>query len=332
MFSIKRIFKAALLTVVVSLTACTEKLETGSLLRDFTGAEGVEVLSPTAVRVYWQLHSRYREYKVYYNLSSEAVAETFQDSVIIRNLSPNTAYTFKVVGTDGTNSVGGNKEITVTTNKPFAGAGSVSKDADGNLILIWDYPNKVAEYQIFFKEYEDPTAANTSNWTAVDRTSLENRYIFRNMTGSTRYHFVVQAKYMDDTYERPTKVVTASTNSSFPTPAYELSPISIGALPFAKVTPVVRLRKLKSVPTFSKSLSVSVTPSLSMPTEKAVPLERTMFSVMLAVESPDMSRLIPVRANSIVLPVTTRSTPPPSNQRPRPQDAVPNSPVWLPPI
>ncbi|MFV3408558.1 hypothetical protein ACNH6C_08110 [Bdellovibrio bacteriovorus] len=239
MFSIKRIFKAALLTVVVSLTACTEKLETGSLLRDFTGAEGVEVLSPTAVRVYWQLHSRYREYKVYYNLSSEAVAETFQDSVIIRNLSPNTAYTFKVVGTDGTNSVGGNKEITVTTNKPFAGAGSVSKDADGNLILIWDYPNKVAEYQIFFKEYEDPTAANTSNWTAVDRTSLENRYIFRNMTGSTRYHFVVQAKYMDDTYERPTKVVTASTNSSFPTPAYELSPISIGALPFAKVTPVV---------------------------------------------------------------------------------------------
>ena len=49
-----------------------------------------------------------------------------------------------------------------------------------------------------------------------------------------------------------------------------------------------------------------------------------------AVESPDMSRLRPVRVHSMVLPVTTRSTPPPSNQMPRPQEAVPNWPCDVP--
>lgn len=239
MCSIKRIFYSILAFALLGLTSCTEKLETGSLLRDFTGAQGVEILSPTAVRVYWTLHDRYRDYKVYYNLSQEPLETTSFNEVIIRNLTPNTTYTFKVVATDGTNSVGGNREITISTFKPFAGVGGVTKDADGNLILTWDYPNKVSEYQIFYKEYENPTAANTANWTQVDRTSIDTRYTFRNMNGSTRYHFVVQVKYLDDTYERPTKVVTVSTNSSFPTPAYELSPISIGSLPFAKVTPVV---------------------------------------------------------------------------------------------
>nr|BFD68168.1 hypothetical protein HAGR004_31900 [Bdellovibrio sp. HAGR004] len=239
MFSIKRIFYGVLAASMLMLASCTEKLETGSLLRDFTGASGVEVLSPTAVRVYWDLHERYREYKVYYNLSQDPLETTSFNEVTIRNLNPNSTYTFKVVATDGTNSVGGNKEITVTTFKPFEGAGAVTKDADGNLILTWEYPNKVSEYQIFYKEYEDPTAENTTNWTSVNKTSIEPRYIFRGLPGSTRYHFVVQVKYLDNTFGRPTKVVTASTNSSFPTPAYELSPISIGSLPFAKVNPVV---------------------------------------------------------------------------------------------
>lgn len=239
MCSIKRIFYSILVFSTLLLTSCTEKLETGSLLRDFTGAEGVEVLSPTAVRVYWNPHERYRDYKVYYNLSQDPLETTSFNEVIIRNLSSNTAYTFKVVATDGTNSVGGNREITITTFKPFSGAGGVTKDADGNLILTWEYPHKVLEYQIFHKEYDNPTAANTGNWANVDKTAIDTRYVFRGLNGSTRYHFVVQVKYLDETYERPTKVVIASTNSSFPTPAYELSPISIGSLPFAKVTPVV---------------------------------------------------------------------------------------------
>lgn len=231
-----------LLALFISLLftgACTEKVETGSLLKDFAGVEGVEILSPTAVRVYWNSHIRYREYKVYYNLSTDALVTTSFSEAIIRDLSPNTTYTFKVVGTDGDTTVGGNKEMSTTTLSPFTGPESVIKDSDGNLVLSWAYPSKVTEYQVFYKKYEDPTATNTTNWATPDVTAIDTKYVFRGLEGSTRYHFVVQVKYLDGTYERPTKVVKASTNSSFPTPTYELSPISIGSLPFAKVTPVV---------------------------------------------------------------------------------------------
>ncbi|MBO9667065.1 MAG: fibronectin type III domain-containing protein, partial [Bdellovibrio sp.] len=225
--------------VIISTLSCTEKLETGTVLKDFTGIAGVDPLSPTAVRVYWNLHDRYKNYKVYNNVSSTALAETSRGDVIIRDLSPGTSYTFKVVATDGSLSVGGNKEITASTLTPFTGVDKVIKDSDGNLILSWNYAAKVSEYQIFYAKYEDPTAANTSNWTNVSYTSIDTKYTFRGLEGSTRYHFVVQVKYLDDTYEHPTKSVSIFTNSTFPTPAYSLSPISIGALPFVNVTPVV---------------------------------------------------------------------------------------------
>lgn len=238
MYFIKKISLAVLLVSLFFISACTEKVETGSLLKDFSGLDGVEVLSPTAVRVYWTNHVRYREYKVYYNLSQDPLETTSFGEVIIRNLSPNTAYTFKVVATDGSNTVGGNRELQVTTLTPFSGVEAVTKDADDNLILSWTYPNKVTEYQIFYKKYEDPTAANTNSWADVNVTAVDTRYLFRGLEGSTRYHFVVQVKYLDGSYERPTKVVTASTKAGFPLPTYELSPISIGSLPYAKVTPV----------------------------------------------------------------------------------------------
>jgi hypothetical protein len=235
-----KLIKWVLLAAVLYTTlSCTEKVETGSILKDFSGIAGVEALSPTAVRVYWNLHDRYKAYQVYNNTSSTAVADTPRSEAIIRNLSPNTTYTFKVVATDGTLSVGGNKEISVLTLKPFSGVDKVIKDSDGNLVLSWVYTPKVSAYQIFMKKYEDPTVSNTSNWASVDYTSYDTKYTFRNMEGSTRYHFVVQVKYLDDTYEHPTKAVSISTNSSFPTPTYALSPISIGSLPFVKVTPVV---------------------------------------------------------------------------------------------
>ncbi|WP_413582478.1 hypothetical protein [Bdellovibrio sp. HCB288] len=230
---------ALLSTAITATLSCTEKVETGSVLKDFSGVAGVEPLSPTAVRVYWNLHDRYQNYKVFNNTSNTALVETPRNEAIIRNLSPNTSYTFKVIATDGTVSVGGNKEITISTLTPFPGVDKVIKDSDGNLVLSWNYAAKVASYQIFVKKYEDPTAANTSNWANVDYTSYDTRYVFRNMEGSTRFHFVVQVKYLDETIGYATKAVNVSTNSSFPTPAFSLSPISIGSLPFVKVTPVV---------------------------------------------------------------------------------------------
>lgn len=221
------------------LSGCTEKLENGSLTKDFAGVGDVEVLSPTAVRVYWSAHSRYKEYKVYSATVAEPLTTTAFTEAIIRDLTPNTSYTFKVVATNGTTTVGGGREVTVTTLPPFQGATNSIKDADGNIIVAWSYPHKVTDYRLYYKKYEDPTAANTTNWVNPDATSTEDKYIFRNLEKSTRYHFIVHAKYLDGTFGISEKVVTATTNSSFPTPIYELSPISIGSLPFAKVDPVV---------------------------------------------------------------------------------------------
>lgn len=226
-------------SMLVSLLSCTEKVETGSVLKDFTGIETVEAISPTAVRVSWNLHERYKTYKVYNSTSATPLVETSFSTVIIRNLTASTGYTFKVIATDGSNSVGGNKELTVTTLTPFTGVDKVIKDADGNLILSWIYAPKVMGYQIFYKKYEDPTAANTNNWASVDYTTSDTKYIFRGLEGSTRYHFVVQVQYLDETFDHPTKAVNIFTNSTFPTPVFELSAISIGALPSVKVTPVV---------------------------------------------------------------------------------------------
>jgi hypothetical protein len=221
------------------MSGCSEKIETGSLLRDFIGVEGVDTLSPNSVRVYWSLHSRFREFKVYYNKSSEPLATTSFNELVVRDLSPDTSYTFKVVGVDGDQTVGANKEITVKTFKIFQGPSSLIKDAEGTIILNWDYPEKVGEFQIFYKKYEDPTAANTSNWEAIDRVSIDQKASFGNLSGSTRYHFAVHVKYRDGTFARSSKILSIFTNASFPPPYVELSPISIGSLPFAKINPVV---------------------------------------------------------------------------------------------
>ena len=99
----------------------------------------------------------------------------------------------------------------------------------------------------------------------------------------------------------------------------------------SKLTSVVRLRKLNSVPTSCMVLSVTVTPSASMPQEIAVPTVTKLFWSTSAVAVPDMSRLMPERTNSKVLPVTPSATPlPPSNQTPRPHDAVVNAPAEAP--
>lgn len=226
-------------SMLISLLSCTEKVETGSILKDFTGIASLEALSPTAVKVSWNLHDRYKTYKVYSSNSSTPLAETSFSNVTIRNLTASTSYTFKVIAVDGTNAVGGNKELTVSTLTPFTGVDKVIKDADGNLVLSWIYAPKVLGYQIFYKKYEDPTSTNTNNWASVDYTSIDTKYVFRGLEGSTRYHFVVQVQYQDETYEHPTKSVNMFTNSTFPTPVYELSAISIGSLPSVKVTPVV---------------------------------------------------------------------------------------------
>lgn len=228
-----------LASILILFSGCTEKLQTGTLKKEFGGVDSVEILSPSRVRLGWELHSRYGTYSVYSDGAAAPIETTSFNESIVENLVPEKSYTFKVVGSDGSNSVGGAKELSITMPKPFSGIKNVQKDADGNIILSWEYPHQVAAFQIFYKEYADPSAGNTSNWATPNATTTGTKHTFRGLEGSTRYHFIVHAKYLDDTYERTTSVLQITTDSSFPNPSYSLSSISIGSLPYAEITPVV---------------------------------------------------------------------------------------------
>lgn len=240
MYFIKKMPVVYLIFTLLFITACTEKIDTGSLLKDFGGVESVEVLSPTSVQISWNAHSRYREYKVYYNLSEEPIATTSFNSADIKDLSPNTTYTFKVVAAGESGSVGGSKELVATTLPNFTGPTVADLDADGNIIVNWDYPHKIQSFEIFYKSYEDPTSSNTSGWTQINETSVEQKKLLRAsvLESSTRYHFMVHVKYLDGTYDRPLKVVKKSTKSGFELPDVSIIDISIGSLPYAIVKPV----------------------------------------------------------------------------------------------
>lgn len=236
--SFTKALKLTWIILSLFLLSCSEGVQTGSLLKDFGGIEEVEILSPTAVKIRWNGHSRYKNYLVYANTSSNPLYEVQFTEVIVRDLIPNTSYTFKVVATDGSKAVGGDREITVRTPERFAGIDLAARDAEGNIIIQWNYAHEVEEFLVYYDKYKNPTASSTGNWETFQMSTRETRNVLRNLEGSTRYHFIVHVKYLDGTYDRPMVFKTAATNSGFPTPSYDLSRISIGALPYARVTPV----------------------------------------------------------------------------------------------
>ena len=73
-------------------------------------------------------------------------------------------------------------------------------------------------------------------------------------------------------------------------------------------------------------------PSALTPTEMPEPaLVMLLFDTVVS-DPPELSRLIAVRVQLVVLPSMVMAMPPPSDQMPRPQLAVPNSPCDAPDI
>jgi large repetitive protein len=226
------------IVVVLLSWSCRENVQNGSIEKDFTGLESIEILSPSKVKIKWILHKKYRDYQVYYNLSSQSILNTSFSEAIIGDLTPGQIYTFKVVAVDGSVTVGGSYQVAVTMPQAFTGIQDAMLDSNGHVVVTWNYSGPVAEYQLFYKANTTPNAANTNNWNVPDAVSGEQRNVFRNLAGSTRYHIMVHAKYLDDSIERTTIVKQISTNSNFPNPSFTLSPITIGTLPFLTVDPV----------------------------------------------------------------------------------------------
>ncbi len=229
----------SLSSLLLFSTACREGVTGGSVKKDFAGIDTITVLSPTSVKISWTTNKRYSEYRVYSTEQKEALWTGIFDYAVIENLQPNREYLFKVVGTGESGSAGSEKAVSARTWPRFLGINSLETDTDGNHILSWDYPYEVQSFQVFVKQWEDPTSTNTSAWTEVSLSSNDQEVKFKGLASATRYHYLVHAVYREGEIERPTQVFTKTTGASFPSPQISLSPISIGQLPFATINPIV---------------------------------------------------------------------------------------------
>ncbi|MCC7440460.1 MAG: FG-GAP repeat protein [Bdellovibrionales bacterium] len=234
---------------LASLPACKEGVRGGSVQDVFTGVDSVNALSPEAVRITWTTNYRYQEYEVYGNFSSEPLTtRIFDNAELEENIDPNQSYAFSVVAVNGSERSGFEKEIAITMPGHFEGIDTISKNEDGDPVITWNYPYDFVEFLVYWLPWEDPSAANTSSWADVNVTQQGQMRVVQGLPGSTRYHFMVHAKYSDGTYSRPLVALTEFTDSSFPAVTFQQNCLDgcvsvpervIGSLPFVTIRPTV---------------------------------------------------------------------------------------------
>lgn len=232
----KHVIQLSLFTLILSLIGCTDGVISGNLSSQFSGVQSATAISPTAVKLTWYRADSDLDYSVYSNLSKDPIKTVTFDYAIIENLSPNTEYTFKVLARTDAGTIGGDKEIKVTTWPRFSGVESVTKDENGNFILKWNYTYAIKNFLIFYLKEEAPSAINTSQWATPNKSTSDQSITIKGLTGSSRYYFTVHAEYREGEVERPAVVMNDSATSSFPTPSFDISPVTIGALPSVQVT------------------------------------------------------------------------------------------------
>lgn len=213
-------------------------IQSGSVVQKFTGIDEIIVQSPTSLKLTWSKLTDVKEYKIYTSTDSTPIASTTLDFYIVSNLSPNTQYTFKVVGVGDSGQFGTDRELTTTTWPRFTGIKNAVLLDSSSAEITWDYQYKPQKYQIFYKKSVAPTSLNTDKWKNPNIETSENRAVISGLEGSSTYHFIVHAVYQDKEVEITAKTLSVDTPAGFATPTYSLSPISIGNLPSISVTPV----------------------------------------------------------------------------------------------
>jgi len=216
------------------LSSCTDGVQSGSVSAAFSGINTAVALSPTAVKITWTASSEYKYYDIYSDFSKEPILkDQIFGEATVEQLTPGTSYKFKVLGKGSTIGAGNDRQIEVKTWDRFSGILATTKDGDGHIEISWNYPNTPIEYYIFVKEESPPTELSTQSWANPTITTTNQKYLFTDLKGSTTYYFVVQTKYRNGEFERPTKYLTNTTTSSFGAQdSWIVVPrITIGALP-----------------------------------------------------------------------------------------------------
>lgn len=224
--------------IAVGLLAACGGSQTGSISEDFAGIGEAVAISPTAVKLTWSKNEKVTEYRVFEASRSEALQTTVFDSVTIESLTPDTDYTFKVLGVQGSSSTGTNRDLKIRTWKSFDGVAGLEAVSDTSMLAKWEYDKNPLGYLVFVGEGAMPTAASTNNWTTVTARTQQKSYLVQNMKPARTYYVVVQAEYRTGEFERVLKAVSKTSATTFKTPVTDLSRISIGSLPLLKVTPI----------------------------------------------------------------------------------------------
>jgi hypothetical protein len=206
------ITRGLLIIITLSSLSCMQAGVQGtSLISSFQGLKSIEVLSPTSVRLSWDLDSDYSSYKVYSAGSVTALkTETFSNTVI-GSLTPATSYTFRVTGVTSSSAeeeVGGTQ--VVTTMSSFAGltSGGVTLKSPTEVNLTWSLNGSNVNYKMFTKK-------SSSTWnltTAAGTAKGLNQYTVSDLTPGETYCFYIQANYEDQTIE-PVATAEAEINA-----------------------------------------------------------------------------------------------------------------------
>lgn len=219
------------------MMGCKAGIQTDDLVSRFSGIQTGEALSPTTIRLSWEKRDG-MEYTIYESSSSTPLDKTIFDSYIVENLTPNTEYVFKVVGTKGGEQFGTNRELRVRTWSRFSGVADLNALTETSLEATWNYDQNPMAYQVFVGIDSPPTAESTNNWTAPTATTQARTYTISNILPSKTYYVRVHAQYTSEEIEQAPRVASLLSGTSFKSPNLFLAPISIGSLPFIEVDPV----------------------------------------------------------------------------------------------
>ncbi|NUM57532.1 MAG: FG-GAP repeat protein [Bdellovibrionaceae bacterium] len=223
---------------LLTLTSCSDGgLQTGSSTATFSGVTTATVLSPTSIKLSWVKNSSAKEYQIYINSSTSPVGSTALDYYVVENLTPETSYSFKVIGTSDSNIFGADKEMQATTWPRFTGVTSASADNQGNILLSWNFPYSAQKYLIFYKKNSAPDATSTNNWETANVESTTNSASISGLDTASKYYFMVHAVYKEGEKEITTKSISVTTQTSFAAPTYTISEVSIGNVPTVTVDP-----------------------------------------------------------------------------------------------